>query len=162
NAPAHIEVKAHEVRPDAAHPEASSGVLQASIEVGDVLAALDVTKEADAIDFALRLTARSLGAARPFLTPELISTAPWDRMALAVRSSGHVEHLFGATPSIRQSTEVDVDRFAFRNVAAQSLALRLKSQGTALQHQADVDLRLPGLTFDGGNPGDDHLTLSAT
>ena len=83
-------------------------------------------------------------------------------MAVAVRSSGHVERLGGGDPSLRQTTEIDVERPAFENVAARSLSLIVKSQGTALQHQADVDLRAQGLAFDGGSPSDDHVTLSAT
>src|SRR5581483_6806545 len=42
------------------------------------------------------------------------------------------------------------------------LSLHLASQGTALHHQADVDLRAPGLTLGGGSPSDEHVALSAT
>src|ERR1019366_4532591 len=161
-AAARIEVRARDVQPDIADPAASRGALHAAVDFAEMQASLDATKEADAVDFALRATARNLKAVRPFLPPALIDEAPWDRMEVAVRSTGRVEHLGGGGPAIRQTTEVDVERPAFENVAAQSLSLTLKSQGTALQHQADVDLRARGLALNGGHPSDDHVTLSAT
>jgi hypothetical protein len=41
------------------------------------------------------------------------------------------------------------------------LALVLKSQGSAMQHEVDLDVRAQALAFDGGATGDDHVTLSA-
>jgi translocation and assembly module TamB len=162
DAPARIEGRARDVQPDVAHPAASRGVFHAAVDLGEIRASLDATKGADAVDFALDATARSLRAIRPLLPPSLIDEAPWDRMALAVRSSGRVEHLGEGSPSIRETTEVDVERPAFESVGAQRLSFALKSQGTALQHQADLDLRAQGLAFGGGSPSDEHVTLSAT
>ncbi len=162
DAPAHIEGRARDVQPDVAHPAASRGVVHAAVDLGETQASLDATKEADAADFALVAAARSLRAVRPFLSSTLADEAPWDRMAVAVRSSGHVELLGQGGPSIRQKTEIDVEGPAFDAVAARSLSLTVQSQGTALQHQADVDLRAPGLAFDGGTPSDDHVTLAVT
>ncbi|MGO9833589.1 MAG: hypothetical protein ACLP1X_05180 [Polyangiaceae bacterium] len=162
DAPVRIETRARDVQPDVAHPAASRGVVHAAVDLGEMRASLDATKGADAVDFTLDATARSLKAVRPLLPPAVIDEAPWDRMAVTVRSSGRVEHLGEGSPSIRQTTEVDVERPAFENVGAQRLSLALKSQGTALQHQADLDLRAQGLTFGGGGPSDEHVTLSAT
>ncbi len=39
--------------------------------------------------------------------------------------------------------------------------LTLKSRGTALKHQADLDLRAQGLAFEEGSPSDDHVVFSA-
>jgi translocation and assembly module TamB len=162
DAPARIEAQAHDVQPDVSHPSASRGVGHVAIDLGEMQASLEATKGADAVDFALRATARSLKAVRPLLPPALADEAPWDRMAVDVRSSGHVDRLGGGEPSVRQTTEIDVERPAFENVTARSLSLTLKSQGTSFAQQADADLRAQGLAFDGGNPSDDHVTLSAT
>ena len=162
DAPVHIETRGRDVLPDRAHPVASRGVVHAAIDVGDIGLTLEATKGADAVDYALRATARSLKAVRPFLPPAVLSEAPWDQIAVTLLSSGHVEHLGGGALSIRHTTDVAVERLAFENVVARSLALKVTSQGTAMQHKADVDLRAHGLAFSGGTPSDDHVTLSAT
>jgi translocation and assembly module TamB len=162
DAPARIEGRVREVEPDVDHPVASRGVVHAAVDLGETQASLDATKGADAVDFALHITATSLKAVRPLLPPAWADAAPWDRMAIAVRSSGHLERLNEPYPAILQTTEVDVERLAFENVAARSLSLTLKSQGTALRHQADVDLHARDLVLGGGSPSDDHVTLSAT
>jgi hypothetical protein len=162
DAAARLEGQARDVQPDVARPAASRGVVHAAVDLGEMHASLDATKAADAVDFALRAKAPSLEAVRPFLSPALIDQAPWNRMAVIVQSSGRVEHLGGGDPSIRHTTEVDVERLGFENVAARSLSLILKSQGTALQHKADLDLHAQGLVFAGGAPSDYHVTFSAT
>jgi translocation and assembly module TamB len=161
NAPAHFEGRARAVEPDLVHPAASRGVIHAALELGELQASLDATKHADAIDYALAASARSLQAVRPFLPPALRDEAAWDRMAVALRSNGRLEHLSTANPALRERTEVELERPSFENVGARSLVLRLASQGTPLQQKADLDLRAQALTFDGGTPSDDHVTLSA-
>jgi hypothetical protein len=160
--PVHFKVDAREIRPDASRPEALRGAFDLVADVGDVHASIGATKGPDSVEYQVQLAARSLAVVSPLLPPDLAAAAPWNRMALAIRSSGHVGGLFGPTPAIRHDTQVDVDHFAFRGVSAQSAALRVTSQGTALQHEADLDLRLPGLTFGGTAPSDDHLALKAT
>jgi translocation and assembly module TamB len=160
--PARVQGRVRDVQLDIAHPAASRGVALVAVELGDVQASLEATKGADLVDFALHATARSLVALRPYLPRALIDKAPWDRIAVTVRSSGHVEHFAAGSPAIRQATEVDVERPAFANVAAQFCAVTVKSEGTSHQHQAEVDLRAKGLTFDGDSPSDDHVMLSAT
>jgi translocation and assembly module TamB len=162
DAPARVELQARDVHPDLAHPAASRGVLHAAVDLGDMRASLDATKAADTLDFALRAGAGSLKAVRRLLRPPLADGAPWDRMAISLRSSGHVEGLSKEAPAVRQTTEINVERPAFENVTARTASLTVKSQGTALQHQADLDLRVRGLAFDGASPSDDHVTLSAT
>jgi hypothetical protein len=159
--PARLEVRAHDVLPDASRPVASRAGVHLGLALGDVEVALDATKEADAVDFALHAAARSLARVRPFLSASLSAAAPWDRMALAVRSNGRVEHL-GSVPSLRQTTEIQVDRPSFASLTAHSLGATLRSQGTALAQNLDLDLRTQALAIEGGSPADDHLTLSAT
>ncbi|HXN33531.1 MAG TPA: hypothetical protein VN894_16795, partial [Polyangiaceae bacterium] len=162
DAPARIEVRARDVRPDRTRPAASRGVVHAAVDLGEMRASLDAAKGDDTVDFGLHAAARSLKAIRPFLPSALTSRAPWERIAVVVRSSGHAERLRGGDPALSQKTEVDVERPAFDNAGAQRLSLVVKSQGDALHQQADADLRAQGLTFDGGSPSDDHATLSAT
>jgi translocation and assembly module TamB len=160
--PARLEVRARDVLPDAARPATSRGVVHLAVDLGDVHASLDATKAPDSVDFALQAAAASLMAIRPWLPPALIGAAPWQQMAIVFRSSGRVEHLGGGDLSLAQTTQLDVARPAFGRVAARSLSLSLKSQGTTQRHQANVDMRLQGLSLDGEAPRDDHLTLAAT
>jgi hypothetical protein len=161
DAPLHVEVRASDVHPDLSKPAASRGALHVAVDLGDLHASLDSTKKADDVDFALAADARSLGALRTLLPPPLPDEAPWERMAVRLRSNGRVEHL-GGNPAVTHTTEVSIDNPAFDKVAAQSVSLKLASQGTLLQHHADLDLHAWGLSLDGGAPRDDRLTLSAT
>ena len=162
DAPVRLDAWARDVRPDAVHPASSRGVVHAAVELGELSASIDTTKAADALDYTLEVTAKSLRAVRPLLPPDLGAASPWDRMASTVHSSGHVENLGGGSPFVRHTTELRVERPAYTGVAARSLVLTLKSQGTVLRHEADVDLRVPGLALAGGAPSDDHVTLEAT
>jgi hypothetical protein len=162
DAPAHLEGWARGVEPDLARPVASRGAVHVAVDLGDVHASLDSTKKTDDADFAVAVEARSLAALRPVLPPPLPDQAPWDRMAVRLRSNGRVEHL-GGNLAVAQTTELSIDNPAFENdVAAKSVSLKLASQGTLLQHHADLDLHAWGLSLDGGAPRDDRLTLSAT
>ena len=160
--PALFEVEAHGVQPVAAQPAASRGVVHAVVDLGDNRASLDATKDVDAADFAVRLSAKSLKAIRPLLSPTMASKVPWDRMAMVVRTQGRIERMSGGDPSVRQTTEIEVERPAFENVAARSISLTLKSRGTAVKHEADLELRAHALAFGGGLPSDDRVTLAAT
>jgi hypothetical protein len=160
DAPARVEIKARDVHPDANNQEASTGAIDAKVSLADVEVSLQAKKEVDAIDYDAHVATQTLLIARPFLTPDLLAVAPWDRMSLGFHSAGRLEHLHA--PSIRHATEIDLHPFAFRTAAAQSLAVSLTSQGTALQHKADLEVKAPGLTLGGSTPSDDHLTISAT
>jgi hypothetical protein len=159
DAPARIDVRAEDVRPDLTAPAASQAVIHAGVDVGEVQTSLDASKKMDGLDFDLHFKAPNLKAVRPLLPASLLNEAPWDRMGISLHSKGHVEHL-GGSPSVQEATELDVDGAAYSNVATKRVSLTLKSQGTALQHEADVDIRALGLAFDGGAASDDHVTLS--
>jgi translocation and assembly module TamB len=162
DAPVRFEGAARDVQLDLAHPLGSRGGFHTAVDVGEVGASLDATKADDAVDFALHATARNLNAVRPWLPPALAAEAAWDRMGVAVRSTGHIEHLGGERPALSQRTEVVVERAAFDALAARSVFLTVMSQGTAFRHHADVELRAQGLAVHGGSPSDDRVTLSAT
>jgi hypothetical protein len=161
DAPAHLDAWARDVEPDLARPAASRGAVHVAVDLGDVHASLDSTKKTDDADFTVAVDARSLAALRPVLPPPLPDQAPWERMAVRLRSTGRVEHLRGNL-AVAQTAEVAIDNPAFEKVAAKSVSLKLASQGTLLQHHADLDLHAWGLALDGGAPRDDRLTLSAT
>jgi translocation and assembly module TamB len=162
DAKVHVSLHAHDVTPDLAHPEASRGTADISLALGNVEASLAATKEPAAVDFEVRAGAPTLGQLKPFLPAALVKEAPWDRMGLTVHSKGRVANLGGAWPEITHATEVDLAQPAFRNVSAQSVALTLASHGTALVHQADLDLRAKGLSLGSGEAKDDHVSLSAS
>jgi hypothetical protein len=159
--PLHVTIDAHDVAPVADHPAASVGVVRAAIDLGPLRASLDATKAPDAVDFAFQAKTATLAMLRPFLPQAAIAAAPWDRMGLAVRSSGHVDRLGSGDPALRQATQLEVEGPAFGDLAARSLSVSLRSQGTMARHQADLDLRAPGLAIEGGAAIDDHLTLHA-
>jgi len=161
DAPARVEAQVRDATPDIDHPYASRGVFHGTIDVGETSASLDATKASDAIDFSLRAAAGSLRALRPFLPPASAGY-PLDRMAVSIRSSGHVERLAGGDPAIAQTTELDVEHPGLGHVAAQSISVTLKSKGTARKHTADLDLRVHGLMLEAGSPGDDRVTISAS
>ncbi|HZU83521.1 MAG TPA: hypothetical protein VE987_11415, partial [Polyangiaceae bacterium] len=161
DAPGRAGADARDVRPDFARLQATAGTVHATAQLGDAQATVDVTKAADAVDFSARVAARTLEAIRPLLPATLADRAPWERMAVAVRSTGHVEGLAAARPYLRQATDVEVDRPAFDGVAARSVHLGVHSEGTARRHRFDVDVRAQGLAVGGGEPSDDHVELSA-
>jgi translocation and assembly module TamB len=160
DAPARMAAQIHDAQPDPESAMGSRGAIHAEVDLGSLRASLDATKGADAVDFAMRAAAPSLKAIRPLLSRDWNDGASWDRMGVSVRSSGRVEHLGGANPTLRQVTVVDVDRFAIENVAANALSMTLQSHGTGLQHEGALELHARGLAVAGGNPSDDHVTLS--
>ena len=162
DAPAHLEVEAHDVVPDLDVPASSRGVIRIAVGMGDLQASGDATKEVDALRFALHASAPSLRAVVPMLPPDLAAAAPWDRMALTLQSTGSLAHLTGREPELRQSTTVQVERPSFGALSARSVSLDLRSSGTALRQVADADLRVQALALEGAEPGDDRVTVSAT
>jgi translocation and assembly module TamB len=161
DAPARIELRAEDVQPDMLAPAASRAVIHARVGVGELQTSFDATKAADAVDYDLHVAVPSLKMARPLLPPAQLAAAPWDAMGVTFQSKGHVDRLGGDNPFLRHATELDVDRVSYAGGAARRVSLSVKSQGTATQHQGDVDLRALGLAFNGGSASDDHLTLSA-
>ncbi|HEY2514885.1 MAG TPA: hypothetical protein VGI39_28660 [Polyangiaceae bacterium] len=161
DAPFRLETKIHDAFPDLPRPAASRAVAHVAVDLGNAKVALEATKAVDAVDYALSFDAPSLGMARPFLPQALAGRAPWDGMAVALRSNGHVQHLGGGIPAIKETTELEVQRPAFDDVSAKSIALKLQSDGDAVRHHADLDLRAQALVLQGETPSDDHLTLVA-
>src|SRR5581483_1161334 len=85
---------------------------------------------------------------------------PWERMTLALRSSGTVEKLFGA-PRVQQKTALKLGRGAFGDtVAATGVELAVESTGTLDREDAAIDVRLAGLVLDRHRVGDGHAVIA--
>jgi hypothetical protein len=157
DAPARLELRASDVIPDPEHPVASRGVAELSLGLGPVQVALRAAKERDAVDVALHASAPALAALRPASG----ATAAWERVALDVTTQARVERLASGAPFVAQHTEARIGGPAWAGVSADEARLDVRSSGDALQHRADVDLRVRALRGAGVPPGDQHVTLAA-
>lgn len=159
---AHLLLRAHDVTPDLARPMASRGSGDVSFSLGNVDGSVVATKSTDAVDYDLHVGASNLGQVKPFVPMSLLNDVPWDRIGLTLHSKGRAADLWGVWPEIRHSTEVTLAQPAFRNVSAQSVVLTVASHGTALVHQADIDLQAKALSLGSGEAKDDHATLAVS
>lgn len=162
DAPAQIAVRVREFRPDSEHPARSRGVLAAVLGLADVEAKFDATKGTDAVDYALVASAGRLSTVRRFLPPELAGALSLERVALGVRSRGHVEHLGGATMELRHTTDVDLAHPSYAGVRADAVAVTVSSRGTSRRHEGTLELRARGLVVNGTSPRDEHVALEAS
>src|SRR5262249_37804070 len=85
---------------------------------------------------------------------------PLETMRLELRSNGNVDRSNEGRPRLRAQSSLVLGGAAFDGVAASSLALELRTIGTAWQHEIHAELRSNGLTFDNTPLGDDHLSLA--
>jgi hypothetical protein len=160
DAPATVEVEVRDLAPVLLHPSASSGVVRIEAALADVQLALAARKRADFVHYDVSARAQTLKLARPFLSATALDPAACDRMSVAFHSAGDVDHLGAASRSLRQTAELSLGEPAFQGIAAAALTLKLKSQGNALQHQADLEVSAQDLSFAGAAPSNDHVTLS--
>ncbi len=159
----HAEVRVTNVVPDMSVPIASTGIVHALAALGDVTATVDATKEErDAVDFKVVAHAATLTQTRSLVSGDLARMVPLDQMAVAVESSGRVARISSSLPELRQRTKLDVDQPAYGLLAARSMTVTVDSNGTAMRHSADIDLRAQALTFLGANASDDHIKVSGT
>ncbi|HSQ66891.1 MAG TPA: hypothetical protein VLM85_26915, partial [Polyangiaceae bacterium] len=161
DAPARVAVAVTNAAPDLARPIASTGKAHLEAELGDARLDLDAGKEVDAVDYELHAHAATLEPTRPLLPADDTALIPLGRMALAIESKGRVERISSALPEIRHHTKLDIDRPGFGSIAARSLAVTVDSHGTAMRHDADIDVRAQALAIAGLGESDDHVTLSA-
>lgn len=161
DAPARIEGRVRELRPDLQQPAATSGEAHLALALGDVHAELDAHRHDDALDFDVGVDAGSLHAARPFLASELQTAAPWDAMALSFQSRGRIDHPLAAQPALRHQSQLHIQHFGLRDISADALTFTLASHGTALRHALELDARAQGLAWRNVPASDDHLRLTA-
>jgi hypothetical protein len=160
DAPATVAAELRDLTPDLLHPAASSGIVRVEASIADVQLALAANQRAAVVHYDVSARARTLKLARAFLSAKLLDTATCDRMSVAFHSAGDLDHVDTAQRSLRQAAELSLGQPAFWGVAATALSLKLKSQGNALQHKADLEVSTHGLAFAGAEPNDDHVTLS--
>ncbi|HVY40267.1 MAG TPA: hypothetical protein VHM31_20145, partial [Polyangia bacterium] len=160
--PARIALSLSHVQPDQQHPIASRGDLQATVALGPVNASVDAHKRADDVDLDVAVKADTLAAARPFLPPDLARQLDWERIAVDLQTKAHAERLSAAAPLLRQETNLRVDGVRAGRSGARHVALRLRSNGDARRHEADLSLSGEGLTLDGRSSPDVRLQLTAS
>jgi hypothetical protein len=159
DAPARVDLGVDDVQLDVDNALQGRSVIHATLGLGGARVALDATKGADAVDFALHAAFPDLECVRAFLPPTLAEGAPWKRMSLAVRSEGHLQGLGGGAPTLRQETAIELARPAFRTVGAAQVSLKLRSRGTTLEEEIDADVRARALSLGDAAPHDEHATL---
>jgi hypothetical protein len=157
DAPARVELRASDVLPDLEHPAASRGVAELSLALGPVRASLRAAKGRDAVDLELRATAPELASLRP--SPG--GPAAWERMAIDVASQARVERLDSPAPHVEQHTTAHFTGPAWAGVSADEATIEVRSSGDAVQHQADLDLRLRALHAAGVATADQHVAATA-
>jgi len=160
--PARLDATVQNVEVDLSDLASSNGNVRATVDLGESTVSLDATKGGDTVDFDLHARAPKLSILRPLLSPAVARAAPWDEIALALRSVGHVDHLRGGPAEVQQTTELTIERPMIRDMRARSLALTLQSAGTSVQQDVTADIRANALSLAGEVPSDDHATVSAS
>lgn len=161
DAPAKLALKLSDATPNRARLAQSTGTVHATLGFGASTAEVDATKEVDAVGYKMHAEVPSLAIARPFVPPDAGALVPLERMGLKVESTGRVERIASALPEIRHHTTLDLDQPGYASIAAKAIALVIDSKGTAIQHDADIDLRTQALAIAGAGTADDHLIIKA-
>lgn len=159
-APVRIEATATEVVVDEGDPAASRGKAHVVLDAADVHVVADGTKAQAALDYRIEAKAATLSALRPLLPPEIVAQVALDKMAVALRSEGRADGLRSEAPSLRQHTELHVERPSYGPAAAREIALTLDAKGSAIRHEASGDLRAQGFAWNGSEPTDDRAVFA--
>ncbi|MGJ4748610.1 hypothetical protein ACQV5M_19775, partial [Leptospira sp. SA-E8] len=102
-----------------------------------------------------------LAVARPFLPDAVLARLPWQRLGVDLSSQGRVEAVFSSAPRIAQRTELRVSRPAWGDtVSAHDLVAVLDTQGDALRHRGELQIRAEGLLVHGQDAGAQRHTLA--
>jgi hypothetical protein len=158
--PLHAALTLKDVRVNLAQPAQSDAIAHLGIEVGPHSVAVDVTKRADTLVYELTAHAPELAAAVPFLSPDLASQVPWNKVGVELHSRGSIARSTATEPELHQQSEIQLTGASYRAFETRVVLLDLKSDGTANRQKAHLDLRVQGLAAFGSALGDDHLALS--
>jgi translocation and assembly module TamB len=119
----------------------------------------DLGKQADAVDFDIKLAADKLALLTAFAPPEL--ELPGARMSLTLATKGRLDHLFG-TPALRQHAVAHLGRpavtLAEEVLEAAGLDLTLDSDGNAKRQKLNFVLAEKRLTLDEDPLGDGRIS----
>ncbi len=158
--PVQLELTLKELSPDLERPQNSTGGMHVALEAGALTAKLDATKQGDRIDYALSGRVSDLSALRPFISAGPAQLAPWDKMTLELEAKGRLLHVASASPELEQKSRLRLTGAVLETVALRVLTLDLRSHGSAVRHDAELDLGLEGLRVADVVLGDEHLQAS--
>ncbi|QQR41779.1 AsmA family protein [Myxococcus xanthus] len=158
--PVRVKLDASNAFPQLDEPQLSRGRAKLVLDVGDMQASLDATKDTDAVSYTLAARTPDLAAARPFIPDSVAARIPWRHLGVSLDSKGSVKALFSSAPRLEHRTELKLQRPAWDNVTASDVAVVMRSRGDAWRHQGDVDLRIEGLRAGEKDMGLQHQTLT--
>jgi len=144
---------------DGERPRASPCVAHLAVDLGDLNAVLDLTKRTDDADYDVHASTPSLSVARPWIPRAALGEAPWDRIGVALTSSGHIEGMFHA-PKIHHTSEIAIERGAFGDLSAAKVVLNIESRGDAVHHEGKGEIHTSRLVWPGLVAADDHATFA--
>lgn len=159
-APLRVALGATDFALDVDRPAASQGRARIGLELGALHAALDATKRGPSVRYAAQARAGTLGDARRLVPEGLARRVPWSAMGLDFRSDGRIEGVTSAAPELHHHSELSLAGAGLDAITAQSIAIDLRSDGTAARHQAHADVRTTGLSVGGTRVDDNQLTWS--
>jgi len=132
------ELKGHQLRPDLSSP----------------------LKVSDEVAYTLAVQTPDLVAARPFISESVAARVPWKHLAVKLASTGRLAALFSSSPRVEHRTELRLQRPAWDDVSASTLAVVMRSHGDSWRHKGDLDLRIEGLRIGENDAGPQHQTLT--
>ncbi len=152
--PLRLDAKLSDLAPDLAQPIRSRGSARLQLALGELQSTLALTAADGVVDFTLasRLpTVAALAKLSPGIQLPPIAGGP-----LAIASKGRVEGLGSRDPSLRQRTEISIERLAYSGspaATADEVGVVLRSTGglhelSWLQGEGDATLRIAGLRVD--------------
>ncbi len=158
--PVRLKLDVTEAFPELDAPERSRGRGRLVLEVGTAQASVDATKGRDDVAYTLAAQTPDLGIARPFLPDSVAARIPWKHLGVKLASKGRVTSLFAPAPRVDHDTELGLQRPAWDDVSARTVAVTVRSQGDVWRHKGAMDLRVEGLRAGEADLGIQHQTLS--
>ncbi|MCY1020677.1 hypothetical protein [Pyxidicoccus sp. MSG2] len=158
--PVHVKLNASEVFPQMDDPRRSRARVRLELDAGTLHASLDATKGTDEVAYTLAAQTPDLVAARPFIPESVAARIPWKQLGVSVASKGSLAALFSPSPRLEHRTELRLQRPAWDDVSASSVAVVVRSQGDAWRHKGDLDLQVEGLRAGELDAGPQHQTLT--
>jgi hypothetical protein len=157
--PAHVELHATDVWPDALRPPRSRAKAHVVLSAGPVQVDLTADKHSDSVDYKVTAQSTTLGPLKPFLSVDQKDGPPWDKIGATISSTGRVDALFSREVRIQHHTEAHFDRPSFGAVAMKEASLTASSEGSAKKISGEMALRWKGTTLSGTPLGDGQLGL---
>ncbi len=158
--PVQVELALKDLSPNLERAQSSTGSVHVALSAGALVAKLDATKQGDLVDYELSGRASQLAALRPFVSGGPAQHAPWDKMSLEFETKGRATHVASASPVLEQRSRLRLTGAALETIALRALTLDLRSHGSAVRHDAELDVGLEGLRVADVALGDERLRAS--